>query len=106
MASLNEKNDNMNALAVPAPALLNDTERVLESLENPQYDWRTVDGVARETNIPPHEVEQILKSLSREVIRSAVSSEDGRPLYTTVAHYKAHAGILRKVLSALSDQVR
>ena len=35
-------------------------QSVVRALENPKWDWRTIDGIAEETGIDPHQVASIL----------------------------------------------
>ena len=108
----------MEALAVPAsqvqaktseaqPATATPVESVLTALANPRYQWRTVDGIAREARLSPAQIANILNTELREVIiRSAVKDKQGRTLYTTRTRYKKTRTIGNRILSALSDQVR
>jgi hypothetical protein len=106
MADFRKKDENMNALAAPAIPILNEHTRVLNALNNPNFTWRTIHGISRKTEIPIVRVKQILRDLSDSVIRSFIPDDEGRALYTTLKQYRAHSGILRRVLSALSDQVK
>lgn len=38
-------------------------KRVLNALENPELEWRTLAGVSKETQLPADEVKEILKKL-------------------------------------------
>ena len=79
----------------PDPAELSEDELgrcleaalVLKALEDPDWDWRTVEGVAHSTGLPQQRVREVLES-SAAVIRSSVHDKSGRPLYTTREHYK------------------
>lgn len=106
MSDLSKKRNNMNALAIPLAPDVTETQLVFEALENPAYLWRSAEGISAETHLPLEIVKQIILVESDRLIRSIVPDEKGRPLYTTPEHYRAHAGILRRALSALSDQVR
>lgn len=79
---------------------------VLDAFEQSQSMWRTAEGIAVETGLPIAAVSLALKSLSDSLICSELPDDKGRTRYTTLGNYRAHAGILRRVLSALSDQVR
>jgi hypothetical protein len=78
---------------------------IISALEDPRYDWRTVEGVAEQTSVPGPKVQEILKSLERDVVRSAIPDELGRALYTTRKHYRETHGLGARFLSALSDKV-
>lgn len=106
MANFRKDEENMSALAAPALPILDDRTRVLQALDNTNYAWRTISGISQETGIPAGRVKQILTEMSHSIIRSSVPDDQGQALYTTLKHYRAHSGILRRVLSALSDQVK
>jgi hypothetical protein len=82
---------------------------VLRALENPKYDWRTIDGVSEETGLPPYKVAQIVQLLPNvnvEVVRSSVPDKHGRPLFTTRNHYSRRRTFVNRLLTALSDRIR
>ena len=78
---------------------------VIRALEDPRYEWRTVEGIAEQTGIPSLKVLKILKSLKEDVLRSSIPDESGRDLFTTRKHYRQTHGIGARILSALSDRV-
>ena len=85
----------------PNPAELSEDELrkcleaalVIKALEDPNWDWRTVEGVAESTGLSEERVQEVLES-SAAVIRSSVPDERGRPLYTTRKHYKNRRSFL------------
>ena len=81
---------------------------VLISLENLDYDWRTIEGISRELNLSEDLVEKILKSkaLENQVIRSSIINDDGQILYTTREHYEKTQPLINKILSALSGEIK
>jgi hypothetical protein len=62
-------------------------DRVIIALENPKYDWRTIEGVIEETQLPPEEVHKIIRELGSQVVKSKVPDNNGRALYTTKTHF-------------------
>lgn len=63
--------------------VVNDAEeiRVFMSLEGPEYTWRTVGGVARQTGLPEERVWAILAKYTPRLVRlSTVPSASGKPL--------------------------
>jgi hypothetical protein len=78
---------------------------VVRALEDPRYEWRTVEGLADETGLPADSLRQILEELNGEIIRSSIPDESGRALYTTRKHYRQTQGLGTRILSALSDKV-
>ena len=81
---------------------MNDKERVLAALANPNYSWRTCEGVSRETALDPARVLQLIEEMSELVIKSRIPDAQGRALYATREHYKkTHSPVER-----LFDQFR
>jgi hypothetical protein len=78
---------------------------VIDALEDPRYDWRTVEGVAEQTGVDPYTVRAILKESEDKIVRSSVPDESGRSLYTTRRHYRQTNGLGTRILSALSDRI-
>jgi hypothetical protein len=82
-------------------------EAVKGALEAPDYNWRTIDGIARDTGLAPETIGDILlKDLSRVVIRLSVPDEKGRALYTTREHYRKTQPTWNRILSAVSGIVK
>jgi hypothetical protein len=80
-------------------------KQVMSALENPKYDWRTVEGISQETGIDPSEVSLILNS-NPNVVQSSVPDKSGRPLFTTRNHYSKTQNIANRILSAFSDRIK
>ena len=80
-------------------------QHVFRALENPKYDWRTVEGISEETGIDPSEVSLILQS-NPNVVQSSVPDKSGRPLFTTRNHYDKRQNIANRILSAFSDRIK
>ena len=78
---------------------------VVRALEDPRYEWRTIDGLAEQTGLPEANLRQALEELNGEIIRSSALDESGRALYTTRKHYRQTQGLGTRILSALSDKV-
>ena len=55
---------------------------VFDALANPKWDFRTVDGIAKETHLSTDEVKQALVTLKNLVRKSLVPDRSGRALYT------------------------
>ena len=79
------------------------TAQVIKALENPQYDWRTIQGLASELRASESEVVAALALLRDTVVRTEDSQ--GRHLFTTRLHYEKTHGFADKLLSALSDRI-
>lgn len=75
---------------------------VLQALANPDYEWRTIDGVSRETGLDSDNVSRLVHGLPALVMRSRIPDNKGRNLYATREHYrKTHS-----TMSRMLDQFR
>jgi len=81
--------------------------RVVRALENPKYNWRTIEGISEETGIDVHQVAQILQFLPNKVdlVRS-VDRSGRRQLFTTRNHYNRTQNVLNRILSTFSDRIK
>src|SRR5438046_8366245 len=77
--------------------------RVIAALEDSQYKWRTVQGVAKDANLPEERVRQIIDYLQAEgvVIQSSIDAEDGSELFTTRLHRRQTASLWHRFMAAL-----
>ena len=56
--------------------------QVLDALADEKWDFRTIEGIAKETGVPTELVKQILQHYPSLVRRSPVRDTSGRALYT------------------------
>jgi hypothetical protein len=56
-------------------------ERVEKALENPSWDFRTIDGLAEDTGLRPEEIRWLINRHSDRVRVSNVPDTQGRVLY-------------------------
>lgn len=80
--------------------------QIIRALENENYDWRTIEGIATECNIPPALVENRLRSMSSQIVCSSIADSRGRDLYTTRKHFLQRRKFWNRFLGVLSDQIR
>jgi hypothetical protein len=80
-------------------------DQIIRALEDDRYEWRTVDGIAEQIDVPGARVQEILEDLKQVVVRSSIPDELGRSLYTTRKHYRETHGLGARFLDALSDKV-
>lgn len=72
------------------------TEAIIRALEDPQYDWRTIDGISADTGLPQNDVLQHIVGLADVVIESTIPDKKGRSLFTTRERYRTtHSGLKR-----------
>src|SRR3989338_122570 len=60
---------------------MDNKNRILESLADKRYDFRTVEGIAAETGISRDEITKILEENPLQVRKSPVPRYDGQALY-------------------------
>jgi len=80
--------------------------RVVQALENPKYNWRTVEGISQETGIDPHQVAMILEFLPNKIDVVQSTDRKGRLLFTTRNHYNRTQNVLNRILSTFSDRIK
>jgi len=80
-------------------------ELVISALEDDRYDWRSLDGIARQTDLERAQIRRIIGDLGALVVRSSIPDEEGRALYTTRSHYNSTHSIGARLLNALADKV-
>lgn len=56
---------------------------VIKALENPNYRYRTSSGIAKETNLTPTVVSNILTNNDKVIRRSILKAPDGSELYAS-----------------------
>lgn len=85
-----------------------DGQRVVRALENPRWDWRTIDGIVEETGIDRYKVANILTFLPNivDIVQSSMPDKKGRALFTTRRHYNSRQNFANRILSAFSDRIR
>jgi transcription initiation factor IIE alpha subunit len=78
-----------------------------KALEDERFDWRTMDGLLRDTGIEAKtEVEQMLFELGNAGIAIRVyDPSTNQYLYTTRDHYNKRQGFVKKALSSLTGNV-
>ena len=57
-------------------------QKVFKALSDPNWDFRTVSGIATETSVPEATVRKILQKYPQLVRKSAVKDQEGSVLYT------------------------
>jgi hypothetical protein len=80
-------------------------ENIRKALENPQYKWRTVEGIAKETGYDFSKVIDTLKANESQVLKSSLPATDGRDLFTTRERYRKTSTIWERLESAITNKV-
>lgn len=79
--------------------------RVRRALENDKYSFRTINGVAKEANVKPADVEKAISRHNDEVVILHRRGSDGERLITTRKHYKKKATLKEKLMGAMLNCV-
>ena len=77
-------------------------EAVRNALANPKYDFRTVDGIVRETGLADTEVQQILQQHQDAVRKAYTTDKMGRLLYTLRDRPQSLQEIISNIKSIVS----
>lgn len=80
---------------------------VVKALENKNFDWRTIDGISRETHLPKEEVSEMINQLIKEgvVVRAPYLDKKGRRIYTTRKHYHETVGFIGRLISSMTNRI-
>lgn len=83
------------------------TRSVLNALNNPKYEWRTVSGISKEAHLSPEEAIEILGILRAQglVLRSNVPSQDGKELFITREKFNRRSSLGEKILGAIRNRI-
>jgi hypothetical protein len=81
------------------------SKAVINSLENSKFKWRTIDGISAETGLPPDVVRTVINLEKENIIQSSTPTEDGKDVFTTMAHYSRNASTLSKILGAFKNRL-
>ena len=80
-------------------------QKVLEALQDPSWDFRTVDGIAKETGLDKSEVRQVLEK-HPNVRKSVVPDRRGRELYTLKSRGVKGQEVLAMARAFIAKSVR
>lgn len=78
---------------------------VISALEDPRYEWRSIEGVSLQTGLSEDQVRRIIVEMGDKIVRSSIPDDKGRSLYTTREYYRKTHGIGARLLNALADKV-
>lgn len=78
--------------------------RIKQAFENKKYKWRTVGGVASESNSSRELVHAYISSHGDELVRSSARNSEGEQLYTSRKNYREQTGIGFRLSSAMRNR--
>ncbi len=74
-------------------------------LENPDYKWRTINGIVKETGLDRMTVVNNIKANEHLIVKSSIPSKDGSNLFTTREHYRILSTPWERIASAITNKV-
>jgi hypothetical protein len=82
-------------------------QSVLNALNNPDYEWRTIPGISSEAHLDPEETIEILGEMRSKglVIQSNTPSKDGKELFTTRDKFNQRSSLGEKILGAIKNRL-
>lgn len=80
--------------------------KVFEALSDPEWDFRTVDGISKATNLTAAEVKAILGKYPNLVRKSLVRDNDGRELFTLASRRPGPQEIFSEFTSFVTKSAR
>jgi hypothetical protein len=82
-------------------------QSVLNALNNPDYEWRTITGVSKEAHLSAEETIEVLGELRTEglVLQSNSPSETGQYLFITREKFNQRATLGEKILGAVRNRI-
>lgn len=83
-------------------------KKTIEVLEDPNYNWRTIDGISDATSLRKDIIKEVLSRLESEgmVIRSLQLDSKGRAIFTTWKHYKKSQGFINRFLTTITGKIK
>lgn len=81
-------------------------EKVITALENPDFDWRTLQGISKEIGIAQEKIKEIISQLDELIVQSSIPDKDGNDLYTTRKHYNETQSFFKRSINAASGSIK
>lgn len=76
-------------------------KRIQKAFNNDEYEWRTINGVAKESNVSNELVQMYIEENGSEIVKSSARNEKGEALYTSRNNYRN-----RSISERLSSIIR
>jgi hypothetical protein len=80
--------------------------KVFEALSDPEWDFRTVDGISKATDLTAAEVKAVLGKYPNLVRKSLVRDNDGRELFTLASRPPGPQEIVSQFTSFITKSAR
>jgi len=79
--------------------------KISDTLSNPDYKWRTIDGIVKESGLDRSTVEKCISDNEELIIKSSIPSTEGKELYATREHYRQKSSVWQVISSAITNKV-
>jgi hypothetical protein len=76
-------------------------KRIQKAFNNDKYEWRTINGVAKESNVSNELVQSYIRENGSDIVKSSAHNEKGEALYTSRNNYRN-----RSISERLSSIIR
>lgn len=80
-------------------------ELVKEKLNNIRYDWRTKEGLIKDTQIPDSIISKTLEEMSKKGIIYVGVTKNGNLIYTLTENYKKNTKLIMKLKDLLLGRI-
>jgi hypothetical protein len=80
--------------------------KVFDALSDPQWDFRTIDGISKAINLPPTEVKAILDKYPNLVRKALFRDNDGRELFTLASRPPGAQEIASQLMTFITKSAR
>lgn len=78
---------------------------VIQALENPRFNWRTIQGISEETSLSRDVVIEALSRVAEIIVKSPGAADDGSDLFTTRDHFRKEGGVTAKFMGAIKNRI-
>lgn len=79
-------------------------KKIIEALENPNFEWRTILGIANEAQLTPEVVHTVVTTKCDRIVKSCVPNTKGEPLFRLREKHRVQTGAFRRIVSALKNR--
>jgi hypothetical protein len=81
-----------------------DDRKVLAALDNQNFEWRTLSGIAKETDLSVERVTKVVSACGEKIVQASVTSTSGDLLYTSRDKHNKKTSLLKKVSAVLRNR--
>ena len=75
-----------------------------KAVNNENYEWRTIRGIAEEAKVNQREVQDYIESHGDKVVKSSAKNLDGEQLYASRKNRRERGSVASRILSAIKNR--